>query len=98
MYKEDKICNPRTSGIVQKSAAIEICEFAAELEARAKMLAGKIVITLNPVITPLCSEPVRGEEKTYREYPPLFSELRSHFFSLVSSLNSIEDTISHTEL
>jgi len=98
MYGEDMKCSPLANTAAREPVAAEICKFAAELAERAEMLTNRVSGKLNPITTSACPMPVRGEGKECREYPPLFQELRSRFFSLANSLDSIEDTMSRTEL
>ena len=95
---QEPCTTPETLVATREPVAAEICKFAAELAERAEMLADRVSDKLNPVTTSACSQPVHGEGKECREYPPLFTELRSRFCSLANSLNSIEDTISRVEV
>lgn len=98
MYGEEMKGSSLASTAAREPVAAEICKFAAELAERAEMLANRVGGKLSPVATSACPQPLRGEGKECREYPPLFSELRSRFFSLANSLDSIEETISRVEL
>ncbi len=98
MYEDAKCGIGSLTTAAREPVAAEICKFAAELADRAETLANRVGGKLNPVTTSACPQPVRGEGKDCREYPPLFSELRGRFFSLANSLDSIEDTMSRVEL
>lgn len=102
MYKED-YCNKnsgtsQTDSAVRESVAAEICKFAAGLAERAENLAARMSGKLSPVTT--SATPACGVDKKIdsKEYPPLFAELRTRFFSLETAMNQIEDTLSRTEL
>jgi hypothetical protein len=98
MYKgmPQDCCN--TISAAREPVAAEICKFAAGLAERAENLAARLSGKLSPVTT--SATPTCGMERGIdsKEYPPLFAELRTRFFTLETAMNQIEDTLSRTEL
>lgn len=83
----------------QATVAEEIVTFAHELAERAEKLSERVHGKLHPVMVPEAPRPCcDASAKLSREYPPLFGELRSRFYSISNALESIEAAMSRTEL
>lgn len=84
--------------IARETVAQEVMQYASRLAEMADKVSSRVQGKLQPVM--LSDRPCGTVEKAKepREYPPLFEELRNRLQVIESSLYSIENSISRTEL
>ncbi len=84
---------------VRLPVATEVAQFAERLANQAQSLADRVNGKLQPVMTSDCPRPCEDAcSKNSIEYPPLFNDLRGHLIAINSALESIEYSLSRTEL
>ena len=82
----------------RESAAVEVMRFADQLSNRAQDLAKRVEEKLGPIAMEDTPKNIGNECKEARIYPLLFSEFRNKLLAIESAFNSIDSTISRTEL
>lgn len=82
----------------RQTVAAEVAQFAERLANQAQTLAEQVSNKLHSVMISEYPRPCEVASKDSTEYPPLFSDLRGNLMTINSALESIEYTLSRTEL
>jgi len=83
---------------VQEAVASEVLSLGREIVDRASALRSHVEKKLEPISLPETEKEKCGNSTADRNYPPLFSELRSIFYEIMDSLNAINNNINRTAL
>lgn len=76
----------------------EVAQFTERLAHQAHALAERVNGKLHSVMTSECPRPCEVAIKDSTEYPPLFSDLRDNLLVIKVALESIDYSLSRTEL
>ena len=97
-YAGERMMAKGAPSVTRQSTAAEVAQIGQVLSKRAQELAERLEERLRPVMSVPTPRVCEDSAKEARQFPPLFSDLRSTFGLIKDALDSIENAIQRTEL